>query len=68
VRGIPSPFIKIYERGRDTLTPVSGPLLPPRKDLFAGLLGRAAMAMQRRFCDRVPSIRVIRSGICTFTM
>jgi hypothetical protein len=37
VRGIPSPFIKIYERGRDTPHPGLLPLLP-RKDLFAGLL------------------------------
>jgi hypothetical protein len=37
VRGIPSPFIKIYERGRDTPHPSLRPLLP-RKDLFAGLL------------------------------
>src|SRR6202021_3109199 len=38
VRGIPSPFIKIYERGRDTPHPSLPPLLPPRKDLFAGVL------------------------------
>src|SRR6202041_3904839 len=38
VRGIPSPFIKIYERGRDTPHPSLLPLLPPRKVLFAGLL------------------------------
>ena len=39
MRGIPSPFIKIYERGRDTPHPSLCPLLP-RKDLFAGLLAR----------------------------
>jgi hypothetical protein len=42
----PSPFIKIYERGRrDPFTPAYGPLLP-RKDLLAGLLvesGRIAV-------------------------
>ena len=38
MRGIPSPFIKIYERGRDTPHHSLLPLLPPRKDLFAGLL------------------------------
>src|ERR1700678_2263958 len=38
VRGIPSPFINLDERGRDTPHPSLLPLLPPRKDLFAGLL------------------------------
>ena len=38
VRGIPSPFIDLDERGRDTPHPSLLPLLPPRKDLFAGLL------------------------------
>ena len=32
--GIPSPFIKIYERGRDTPHPSLLPLLPPRKDFL----------------------------------
>src|ERR1700679_2922107 len=36
VRGIPSPFINLDERGRDTPHPSLCPLLP-RKDLFAGL-------------------------------
>ena len=35
MRGIPSPFIEIYERGRETPHPSLLPLLP-RKDLFAG--------------------------------
>jgi hypothetical protein len=34
VRGIPSPFIKIYERGRDTPHPSLLPLLPKRKDFL----------------------------------
>src|SRR6202041_3910221 len=38
VRGIPSPFINLDERGRDTPHPSLLPLLPPRKNLFAGLL------------------------------
>jgi hypothetical protein len=33
MRGIPSPFIKIYERGRDTPHPSLLPLLP-RKDFL----------------------------------
>jgi hypothetical protein len=33
VRGMPSPFIKIYERGRDTPHPCLLPLLP-RKDFL----------------------------------
>src|ERR1700723_4095264 len=37
VRGIPSPFINLDERGRDTPHPSLLPLLLPRKDLFAGL-------------------------------
>jgi hypothetical protein len=41
VRGIPPPFIKIYERGRDTPHPTLCPLLP-RKDFLAGTSGRRA--------------------------
>jgi hypothetical protein len=37
VRGIPSPFINLDERGRDPAHPSPCPLLP-RKDLFAGVL------------------------------
>src|ERR1700728_3345330 len=37
VRGIPSPFIKIYERGRDTPHPSLLPLLP-WKDFLDGVL------------------------------
>jgi hypothetical protein len=37
VRGIPSPFIKIYERGRDTPHPSLHPLLP-RIDFLDGVL------------------------------
>src|ERR1700723_3090084 len=44
VRGIPSPFIKIYERGRDTPHPSLPPLLPPRKDFLDEVLGAAAAA------------------------
>src|ERR1700721_751629 len=35
VRGIPSPFIKIYARGRDTPHPSLLPLVPMRKDSLA---------------------------------
>jgi hypothetical protein len=38
MRGIPSPFIKIYKRGRDTPHPSLLPLLP-RKDFFDEILG-----------------------------
>jgi hypothetical protein len=37
VRGIPSPFIKIYERGRDTPHPSLCALLPS-KEFFDGIL------------------------------
>ena len=37
VRAIPSPFIKIYERGRDSPYPPAFGLLLPRNDFFAGL-------------------------------
>src|ERR1700679_2388691 len=43
----PSPFIKIYERGRgDPFTPASGPLLP-RKDSCAGGSVSADAAVRR---------------------
>jgi hypothetical protein len=38
VRGIPSPFIKIYKRGRDTPHPSLLPLLPMRKDFLGEVL------------------------------
>jgi hypothetical protein len=38
VRGIPSPFIKIYKRGRDTPHPSLLPLLPMRKDFLEEVL------------------------------
>src|SRR6202041_1282494 len=39
-RGLPSPFINLDERGRETPHPSLPPLLP-RKDLFAGIRPRA---------------------------
>src|SRR6202789_2450811 len=39
VRGLPSPFIKIYERGRETPHPSLLPLLPKRKDILDEILG-----------------------------
>src|SRR6202021_1507221 len=38
VRGIPSPFIKIYERGRDTPHPSLLPLVPTRKGFLDEVL------------------------------
>jgi hypothetical protein len=38
VRGIPSPFINLDERGRDTPYPSLLPLLPMRKDFLDGVL------------------------------
>jgi hypothetical protein len=46
VRGIPSPFIKIYERGRDTPHPSLCPLLP-RKDFLDEVLGRRSGAVRK---------------------
>src|SRR6202789_1146046 len=43
VRGIPSPFIKIYERGRDTPHPSFPPLLPRRKDFLGEILGKLCL-------------------------
>src|ERR1700678_1739782 len=42
VRGIPSPFINLDERGRDTPHPSLLPLLPPRKDFLDEVLGTTA--------------------------
>src|ERR1700678_383222 len=50
VRGIPSPFINLDERGRDTPHPSFLPLLPMRKDLLArplGIFGLCAAAAGR---------------------
>jgi hypothetical protein len=44
VRGIPSPFIKIYERGRDTPHPGLLPPVPMRKDFLDEVLGFAVWA------------------------
>jgi hypothetical protein len=38
VGGIPPPFIKIYERGRDTPHPGLLPLLPVQKDFLDEIL------------------------------
>src|SRR5580692_5464248 len=38
VRGLPSPFIKIYERGRETPHPSLLPLVPQRKDFLDEML------------------------------
>ena len=37
MRGIPSPFINLDERGRDTPHPSFLPLVPMRKDFFDGV-------------------------------
>jgi hypothetical protein len=50
VRGLPSPFIKIYKRGRETPHPSLLPLLLKRKDFLAGILG--PMIGLRRDLDR----------------
>src|ERR1700678_1689547 len=50
VRGIPSPFIKIYERGRDTPHPSLLPLLP-RKDFHDGVLAAIASGNRGTLCD-----------------
>src|ERR1700721_1913642 len=57
VRGIPSPFIKIYERGRDTPHPSLPPLLP-RKDFLDGVLERAQepLAVVLQFTDRLAHV------------
>src|ERR1700723_1678686 len=44
VRGIPSPFIKIYERGRDTPHPGLLPLLLTWKDFLEGIPAGPAAA------------------------
>src|ERR1700677_326024 len=59
VRGIPSPFIKIYERGRDTPHPSLRPLLP-RKDSSAGLVGYDFDNNRRRHMKRAKFGEVIR--------
>src|ERR1700689_485237 len=78
VRGIPSPFINLDERGRDTPPPSLRPLLP-RKDLFVGsrstlgseILRRAVRVVQvatdgglrlQRFPERVVPDRARDSG------
>src|ERR1700678_2450328 len=43
VRGIPSPFINLDERGRDTPHPSLLPLVPARKDFLDGELGRVGI-------------------------
>src|ERR1700679_3396810 len=53
VRGIPSPFIKIYERGRDTPHPSFLPLLLPRKDFLDELLDPTGVAPIERPHQRV---------------
>src|ERR1700678_3121082 len=59
VRGIPSPFIKIYERGRDTPHPSLLPLLP-RKGFLDEVLATARCAaaaappLAARLCGAAP--------------
>src|ERR1700678_2662045 len=48
VRGIPSPFINLDERGRDTPHPSLCPLLP-RKDFLDEVLGRRSGASRADF-------------------
>ena len=56
MRGIPSPFIKIYERGRDTPHPSLLPLLPS-KNLFDGVLGfRRRPVLLAEFIDAAAGI------------
>ena len=43
MRGIPSPFIKIYERGRDTPHPSLLPLMLMRKDFLDEVLVRPTL-------------------------
>src|ERR1700679_3235216 len=47
VRGIPSPFIKIFERGRETPPPTPLPLVPMRKDFLDEVPDTAAPQMPR---------------------
>src|ERR1700721_3473581 len=53
VRGIPSPFIKIYERGRDTPAPPPPPLVPMRKNFLDEVLDSAGIAPIERLHQRV---------------
>jgi hypothetical protein len=62
VRGVPSPFIKIYERGRDTPHPSLCPLLP-RKDLFAGLLGPSGHFPPLGLCTLEMGVRHIQKKL-----
>src|SRR3984885_4224155 len=48
VRGIPSPFINLDERGRDTPHPSLLPLVPMRKDFLDEVLWPATRAYERR--------------------
>ena len=50
MRGLPSPFINLDERGRETPHPSLLPLLLKRKDFLAGILG--TMIGVRRDLDR----------------
>jgi hypothetical protein len=73
VRGIPSPFIKIYERGWDTPHPSLLPLVPP-KDFLDGV--PAALQQRQRSNDScnlprfgvkmsIPADRLIRRSTST---
>src|SRR6202046_5550554 len=70
VRGIPSPFIKIYERGRDTPHPNLLPLVLTRKDLLDEILARrrarsraaggfGGVGILRPVVFRVPALQIL---------
>src|ERR1700678_1714661 len=59
VRGIPSPFINLDERGRDTPHPSLLPLVPLRKDLLDELLAAPFGLVHR------PLDRPLRGGFST---
>ena len=57
MRGIPPPFIKIYERGRDTPHPSLLPLMLMRKDFLDGVLVNYGKRLSQVITSAANSIR-----------